>query len=151
MIFLRFKPQFDRFYKTVLILTSVFVLGVISVVSFFAPESLFVMIPSAAFVAYFILSSLVCYVELREKTCFIKFGFFTKREIEYSKITSVQMARGFYSESMLAVKNSIEHVNLWCGRFSATTVSVVDNPAFVRELEARIAASRSEIDKSASE
>ena len=39
---------------------------------------------------------------------------------------------------MLALKNSIEHVDIKYNSFDVTCVSVKDNDAFIKELEERI-------------
>ena len=87
--------------------------------------------------AYFLISPLFGYVELREKTVFIKFGFFMKREIPYEKIRGTKKERKWYSDSMLSLKNSMEHVNLQYNTFDFVTISVVDNDEFIRELNKR--------------
>ena len=87
--------------------------------------------------AYFLISPLFGYVELREKMVFIKFGFFMKREIPYEKIRGTKKERKWYSDSMLSLKNSMEHVNLQYNTFDFVTISVVDNDEFIRELNKR--------------
>jgi hypothetical protein len=100
------------------------------------------MIPVDLFTLYFFASPFFAYVELREKTLFIKYGFFSKREIPYESIRELKKDRRFYSESMLAIKNSMDHVNIKYNRFDVTSVSVVGNDGFVEKLTARISENR---------
>ena len=92
----------------------------------------------AAFVLYFFVSPLFGYVELRENSMLIKYGFILKKEIPYSKIRSVTKARKFYSDSMMSLKNSFDHVNIKYNTFDVTCVSVVDNDSFINELSKRL-------------
>ena len=110
-----------------------YIIGAIGMVFFIA-------VPTFLFVAYFVLSPLFGYVELREDSLFIKFGFFLSREIPYSKIRRVERDRKFYSESMLSLKSALEHVNVGYGSFDVVTVSVLNNDELVRELELRCGA-----------
>jgi hypothetical protein len=77
-------------------------------------------------------------VELRENSIFVKFGFFVKREISYSKIRDAVKVRKFYSDSMISLKNSFEHVNVKYNTFDILTLSVKGNDEFIDEIKARI-------------
>ena len=96
------------------------------------------MIPVCLFVLYFFISSLFGYVELREETLFIKFGFILKKEIPYSEIRGMKKERRVYSESMISLKNAMEHVNVRYNKFDTVTVSVIDNDELIDNLSARI-------------
>ena len=137
----RFKPKTDKLFWLIFIPTSLLTLGVTVVSAVFLPVTLFYTVPIDVFVGYFVVSSLFGYAELREHSLFIKYGFVLKKEIPYGKIRSLEKARKFYSESMMSLKNSFEHVNIKYNRFDVTTVSVVDNDLFIRELNDRISAS----------
>jgi hypothetical protein len=89
-------------------------------------------------IAYFIISPLFGYVELREKSVFIKFGFIMSREIPYEKIRGFSKARKFYSDSMLSLKNSFDHVNIKYNTFDMISVSVTDNDLLISDIEARM-------------
>ena len=52
-------------------------------------------------------------------------------------LRAVEKGRGFYSESMMALKNSFEHVNIKYNSFDLTTVSVDKNDDFILELSNR--------------
>ena len=99
---------------------------------------LLLMLSVDVFTLYFLVSPLVGYVELRPDTMFIKYGFILKREIPYAKIREIKKERKLYSESMLSLKNAIEHVNIKYNNFDVTTVSVKDNDKFIIDLNARI-------------
>ena len=132
----RFKPLIDKLYWWILIPTAVLLIAatVISVGSLFA---LIVMLCADLSTVYFLISPLVGYVELRESSCFVRFGFFMTREIPYSKIRGIEKTRKFYADSMMSLKNSMDHVNIKYNKFDLVSVSVVDNEEFIRELEKR--------------
>lgn len=134
----RYKPLVDKLFFAIWIPTSLLMIAV-TVVSAFTPISLFIMITVDVFTFYFLVSSLVGYVELRENTLFAKFGFIIKREIPYGKIRGLVKERKAYSESMLSLKNSMEHINVKYNTYDVITVSVVNNDDFIKELERRIA------------
>lgn len=131
----RFKPLIDKLFWIVSLPTISLVLGISIFVAATQITMLFVMMPVNLFVIYFIVSPLFGYAELREKSLFIKYGLILKKDIPYDKIRSVEPGRRFYSESMLSLKNSFEHVNIKYNRFDVTTVSVVENTDFIIELE----------------
>jgi len=134
----RFKPKIDRLcimiYLPVLILT----LG-IQTLSFFATEVLFVSIPVSLFVGYFLVSPLFGYVELREDGLYIKYGIFLKKTISYESIRGVKIESRFYSDSMMSLKLSYEHINIKYNKFDVTTVSVRDNYRLVELIGERAA------------
>ena len=132
----RFKPLFDKLFGIIWIPTSILMISV-TVLAAFRPVALLIMIPTDVFTFYFLLSSFFGYVELRENSLFIKFGFVLKKEIPYDKIRELKKERKFYSESMLALKNSFEHVNIKYNKYDVISVSVASNDEFMRELEAR--------------
>ena len=132
----RYKPLIDRMLYIVWVPTTVLLL-IPTVLSVVNVTALIIMLAVDAFTYYFLVSSLIGYVELREKTVFIRFGFFLKREIPYERIRGVDKARKFYSESMLSLKNSFDHLNIRYNRFDIVCVSVVGNDELMAELEKR--------------
>ena len=112
----RFKPMLDKLYLILLIPTAV-VMGAMTVLSAFEPISLLITLPIDIITFYFLISPLFGYVELRENTLFIKFGFILKREIPYDKIRGLVKDRN---------------------KFDMVSVSVVTNDNFIKELEARV-------------
>jgi hypothetical protein len=134
----KFKPGIDRMFWIILIFTSVLMLPLTVIPSIFYSPMLFFMIAIDIFVAYFLISPLFGYVELREKAVFIKFGFILKREIPYGKIRSLEKCRKLYSDSMVSLKNKIEHVNIKYNTFDVVSVSLQNNDAFIEELNLRI-------------
>ena len=127
----RFLPLIDKLFWWISIPTSVLMLA-LTVLSTAAPIALFIIIVCDILVAYFLVSPLFGYVELRDKCVFIKFGFFICREIPYDKIRGVEIVRKFYSDSMISLKNSIEHVNIKYNRFDVISVSVKKNDELIR-------------------
>ena len=134
----RFKPLVDKLYWIIIIFTSAVMIG-LTVPSAFAPITLWIIVPTDVLVYYFLISPLFGYVELRANTVFIKFGFILKKEIPYKKIRGAVKERRTYSDSILALKNALEHVNIKYNTFDIVTVSVVGNDRLIEELNARIA------------
>ncbi len=133
----RYNPKIDKLYYLIAIPTAILLI-VFTALSALVAKMIFVMLPVDVFAAYFLVSSLFGYVELRENTLFIKYGFILKKEIPYSKIRGVELTRKWYSHSMLSLKNSLEHVNIKYNSFDVTSVSVKDNETFIKELESRL-------------
>ena len=134
----RYKPKYDKLFFIIFIPTAVLILAVTLITAILEPKALFWTLPIAAFVAYFFISPISAYVELRESTVFIKYGFILKKEIPYSKIRKIERERKWYSDSMMSMKNSLEHVNIRYNSFDVTSVSVKDNEAFMKELDERL-------------
>ena len=132
----RFKPQIDRLFWFIWIPT-VILHAVCTAIACASTVALLIMLATDIFTLYFLISPLFGYVELREQTVYIKFGFFTSREIEYSRIRSVNTERKWYSESMLSLKCAYEHVNIKYNSFDVVTVSVESNAALAAELDRR--------------
>ena len=134
---LRLRPKIGKMFYIIWIPTVAFlsVMTLISAVELFA---FLIMLATDIFTLYFLFTSLVGYVEFDEKILFVKFGFFLKREIPYAKIRSVDLERKFYADSMLSIKNTMEHVNIRYNRFDVISVSVVDNDRLINELKRRM-------------
>ena len=133
----KYRPLFDKLYWLISIPTLLIVLVPTVVLGILSPETLVLMIPLSLFVLYFFIMPFFGYVELREASLFIKFGFFLKKEILYSKIRGIKKERKFYSESMMSLKNAFDHINIQYNAFDVTTVSVTDNDGLVSELKKR--------------
>ncbi len=129
----RFKPLFDKVYLSICISTALLMLAA-TVFCFLEPVALAIMIPADIFVLYFLLSPTVGYVELREDSVFIKFGFIMEREISYGKIRGITKERKFYADSMLSLKNAMEHINIKYNRFDIVSVSVVNGEELAEEI-----------------
>ena len=134
----RFKPKFDKLFWIICLLTNALVIVPTVITAFFSPETIYILLPIFLFVNYFLISPCFGYVELREDALFIKYGFFLKRTVPYNKIRGAQIERKWYSESMMALKNSLEHVNIKYEGYNVTSVSVVENAEFVEALNERI-------------
>jgi hypothetical protein len=132
-----FKPKCDKLFHFIWIFSSALMIP-LTIIAAFEPIALLVTIPVDILIAYFIISPLFGYVELREKSVFIKFGFILSREIPYEKIRGFSKARKFYSDSMLSLKNSFDHVNIKYNTFDMISVSVTDNDLLISDIEARM-------------
>lgn len=134
---MRFYPLLDKLFWCIAVPTALILLAATVISAIFDLVILFLMLPLDLFTFYFLISPLFGYVELREETLFIKFGFFMKKEIPYANIHGVKKERRWYSESMMSLKNAMEHVNIRYGGFDVVTVSVKDNDAFIEALNER--------------
>ena len=132
----RFKPKYDKSFVLIWIPT-VALLFVTTIIGMATLVSALIMIFTDAFTLYFLFTSIVGYVELREESVFVKFGFFMKRDIPYNKIRAIDTAHKFYADSMLSLKNSLDHVNIRYNRFDIVSVSVKENDELIAELNAR--------------
>ncbi len=130
----RFKPLVDKLFFYIFIPTAVLTVGATALAAI-EPSALFIMLPVDIFVLYFLISPLFGYVELREHSLFIKYGFFMKKDIPYKKIRGAFAERKFYSYSMMSLKNAFEHVNIKYNTFDVTTVSVDGNAELIRMLD----------------
>ena len=136
-----YKPKIDGLFYAIWIPT-VLLLLVCTVIACVEPMALLILIATDIFTLYFLVSPLVGYVELRENTVFIRYGFFITREIDYLRIRDMKKERKFYSEAMLSLKNSMEHVTIKYNKFDVTIVSVTDNDDLMINIRSRIEAKR---------
>lgn len=58
-----------------------------------------------------------------------------KKEIPYHKIRAIEKERGIYCNSIMSLKNALDHINIKYNKFDITTVSVVDNDDLIRKIE----------------
>lgn len=137
MVSKKYKPLVDKLFWIITIPTAILLIAM-TVVAAFEPVVLLIMIPTDIFTFYFLISPLFGYVELREKTLFIKYGFILKKEIPYEKIRGIVKERSFMSQTMMSLKNAYDHINIKYNKFDVTCVSVVDSDEFAKELESRI-------------
>ena len=133
----RFKPKIGKMFYIIWIPT-VLLLGVCTWLSFAAPIGFAIILATDLFTLYFLITSLFGYVELREETFFVKFGLLTQMEIPYTRIRDVCKERKFYSDSMMSLKYTLEHVNIKYNSFDIVSLSVDDNADLIREIEARM-------------
>ena len=133
----RYKPLIGKMFFIIWIPTLIF-LAVVTIMSAAYISALLIMLATDIFTVYFLVSSLVGFVELREDSVFVKLGFFTTREIPYNKIRDVSKEHKLYADSMLSLKNSLDHVNIKYNRFDVLSVSVVDNDELVDMIKTKI-------------
>ena len=136
----RYRPLVDKLFWITTIIAVSLLLGVTIAVCLY-PDGLAVAIVLAVdlLTLYIILSPLFGYVELGEKSLVIKFGLVLKREIPYEKIHGLKKERRTYSESILSLKNAMEHIDIKYGSYQVVTVSVVNNDELMEEIKSRIA------------
>lgn len=135
----RYRPLVDRLFWITTIIAVSLLLGLTVAVCFY-PDGLAIAIVLAVdlLTLYVVISPLFGYVELREKTVFIKFGLILKKEILYDKIRGVKKERRCYSESIISLKSAMEHVDIKYDGFQVVTVSVVDNDSLIEQIKSRI-------------
>ena len=132
----RYKPRFDKTYIIIYVATNLFLIAALLIPMLIDPY-VGVMILFAVtllFVNYFIVSPMFGYVELRDESLYIRFGFILKREIPYSKIRGIDRHRKFYADSMISLKNALGHVNVKYNSFDMVSLSVKDGDDFISEL-----------------
>lgn len=132
----RYKPRFDKTYIIIYVATNLFLIAALLIPMLIDPY-VGVMILFAVmllFVNYFIVSPMLGYVELRDESLYIRFGFILKREIPYSKIRGIDRHRKFYADSMISLKNALGHVNVKYNSFDMVSLSVKDEDDFITEL-----------------
>ena len=133
----RYKPLVDKFFCILASITLVLVSSPMIICGILAPTTLFITTPILLFSAYFFISPLFGYVELRESSVFIRYGFIMTKEIPYSRIRSIEKDRTPISPSLVSLKNSLDHVNIKFNTFDITTVSVKDNDTLIKEITER--------------
>ena len=133
----KYRPLFDKLYWCISVPTTLFVLITTVVLGILSSGTLFWMLPLSLFIIYFFISPFFGYVELRETSLFIRYGLLLKKEIPYEKIKGMVKERKFYAESMMSLKNALEHVNIKYNAFDVTTVSMIDNDQFIIQLQNR--------------
>lgn len=133
----KYRSSFDKIFYIPWLIVFI-VLVPITIISFEELIPGLIMLGTDIFTFYFLFSSLVAYVEFKDEVLFIKFGFFLKKEIPYSNIRDVVKERKFYSVSMMAIKNSLNHLNIKYNKFDIVTVSLKDEEEFIYELKRRI-------------
>ena len=134
---IRYKPKVDKLFVWLCVLMNVILLACAVSTAIFAPSTLFINVPIFLFSNYFFISPLFGYVELRDGELFVKYGFFMKRSIPYAKIRALVKEWKFYTDTMLSLKNAMEHVNIKYNSFDVTAVSVTDNDALIAAIEER--------------
>ncbi len=85
----KFKPLIDKSFFIIWTPTLI-LLAAATVIAAFDLLAFLILLSVDVFTLYFLLSSIVGYVELREDTLFIKFGFILKKEIQYGKIREIK-------------------------------------------------------------
>ena len=133
----RYKPLIDKVFWIIWVPTIV-LMTVVTIISFFDTVALLIMLATDIFTIYFIVSPLFGYVELREKTVFVRLGFIMKKEIPYNTIRDVTKEHKLYADSMSALKNALDHVNIKYNKFDVLSVSVVDNDDFMKDLKRKL-------------
>lgn len=140
----RFKPKIDKLFWIIFVPTFVLLAITTTIVCIYPePAAIIITVAVDLVLIYFFVSPLFGYAELRRESLYIKYGFFMSRDIPYDKIREFKKEHKLYSESMMSLKNAIEHVNIKYNKFDVTTISVVNNDTFIRRLRERIFAYKS--------
>ena len=107
----KYKPKIDRYFYLIWMPIIVLMLP-LTIISFMSLPAFILLLCADVFTFYFMISSLVAYVELRENSLYIKYGFILKRNIPYNTILEVNKERRVITYNMLSIKNALEHVNI---------------------------------------
>ena len=131
----RYKPRFDRLFYGIAIFTAVVMLGCL-IPSFYGGGAFAIAVTLGSLIlcGYFLVSPCFGYAELREETLFIKFGFFLSREIPYEKIYAVEKKHMMVADSMLSLKNAMDHLNVKYNRFDLVSLSLQNEEDFIETL-----------------
>lgn len=97
-----------------------------------------VMLFTLLFTNFFIISSFFGYAELKSEELYVKFGFFLKKSIPYSKIQGIEKKRDWYSSSLVSLKMAKEHIDIKYNRFDVLSLSLKDEEVFIEELNKKI-------------
>ena len=133
----RYKPLTDKLFYLLATFTLLITLTPTVICGILAPTTLFITLPILLFTAYFLLSPLFGYVELREASLYIKYGFIISREIPYEKIRKIETERKIISPSILSIKNALDHINIKYNTFDLTTVSLKKSDEFIMALNGK--------------
>lgn len=134
----RYKPRFDKLYYLITGFTAAFTLALLLLPMLDPSVGGWIVTGGTVLcVAFFLISPLFGYVELRESTVFIKFGIFLKREIPYTAVRGLEKKRGAIADSMISLKNAMDHLNIKYNAYDAVSVSVKDEEGLINELKAR--------------
>lgn len=133
----RYKPLTDKLFYLLATFTLLITLTPTVICGILAPTTLFITLPILLFTAYFLLSPLFGYVELREASLYIKYGFIVSREIPYEKIRKIETERKIISPSILSIKNALDHINIKYNTFDLTTVSLKKSDEFIMALNGK--------------
>ncbi len=131
----RYKPKVDKLYYLIMIPTMLLVLVPVIAGAIPEPMTLLITVPILLFTAYFFITTLFGYAELRESSLYIRYGFIVTREIPYGKIRGIERERRIISPSILSIKNALDHVNIKYNSFDVTTLSLAGSDEFIEELQ----------------
>ena len=93
----KYTPLVDKLFYLLSLTTLLVVLTPTVVCGILEPSTLFITLPIFIFTAYFFVSPLCGYVELRDGGLYIKYGFIVSRTIPYEKIRRIERERKIIS------------------------------------------------------
>lgn len=136
----KYKPKVDKLFYILLVVINVISLAILIIPQLFylSFESFIFSIIVILFINYFLISPLFGYIEIRETSIFIKYGIILKKEIPFNKIKKLELKKKWYSDSILALKCSIEHVDITFNGYDKTCVSVKENDIFIEDVRRMI-------------
>ena len=131
---MKFKPRIDSYYLGIIAITELLVTAALALcLADFTLGGLLIMLFTFIFMNFFIISPFFGYAELREEELYIKFGFFLRKAIPYSKIRAVEKKRDWYSSSLVSLKMAKEHLDVKYNRFDVVSLSIKDEEIFIEE------------------
>lgn len=136
----KYKPKIDKLFYIMLVVINVLSLTILIIPQLFylSFESFIFSIIVILFINYFLISPLFGYIEIKETSIFIKYGIILKKEIPFNKIKKLELKKKWYSDSILALKCSIEHVEITFNSYDKTCVSVKENDIFIEDVRRMI-------------
>ncbi len=136
---MKFKAEIGKYYiislsvVSILILfpliISLIILDIAAIISF----SIFFVIMEVI-----LISPIFGYVRLDDDFLYIKYGLILRKHIPYEIIVGLEKEHKLYSESLISLKTSIEHVRIKYNTYDNTTVSVKNMDQFIEEVNQKI-------------
>ena len=135
---MKFSPRYDKLYLWITVPTSLMLLGLLLLAAIEGKTALWLTMGGTVLLTgFFLISPCFGYAELKEKTLLIRFGLFMKREIPYESIFGIEKKRSAIADSMLSLKNAMEHINIKFNRYDLYSVSLKNEDLFTEELKKR--------------
>lgn len=133
---MKYRVKLTAFYLTVLIAASI--LFVIPLATSFIYRKLWFILFSVflfLIAELLMISTLFGYVRLDETALYIRFGFFARKKIAYSRIRHIEKKQGLFRESLFSLNTAKEYIRIDYGESKFLTVSIRQPDDFIEKLK----------------
>ncbi len=136
---MKFKPKIDAYFIVPFCIATIILLipTILGFVFNNIAQGIFT-ICILLFVDYLLLSPLFGFVQFEEKNLYIKYGLIIKKRIPYDKISTIKIEKKLYSECLLSLKTSVEHMHITYNLYDTTCISLKETDAFLEEVARRM-------------